>query len=123
MPEYTTNHHKYPIVKTLVQRSKTMSRQMTQAEKIIWFKLLKNHVFKWQKQKIIDPYILDFFCYKLSLGIEIDGEEHTKKQLYDLNRTKFLNSMKIQIIRFTDHDILYNFNQVINQINQITING
>ena len=88
--------------------AKKMSSEMTPAEKNIWFKLLYKKQFygyKFIKQKIIYNYIIDFYCSKLNLVIEIDG--HTHDIDYDKERDSFLKSIGITTIRFTNQDALY----------------
>jgi very-short-patch-repair endonuclease len=92
----------------LKNRSKQMSRQMTKSEQIIWFSLLSKKQllgYKFTKQKIIFNYILDFYCSELLLAVEIDGDSHNIKQEYDQVRTDFLNSIGIQVIRFTNQQV------------------
>ena len=57
------------------------------------------------RQKPIGEYIVDFFCGKLSLVIEIDGESHEGKFLYDEKRQQFLESIGLTVLRFNDADV------------------
>lgn len=86
----------------------------TQAEFIMWQYLRKNKFgYKFTRQKPIYRFVLDFYCSKLLLAVEIDGESHNNKQSYDLERDKFLeNILKIKTIRFTNDEILNNFKEV-----------
>jgi len=97
--------------KKLASRSKQMSREMTKAERKIWFELLSKRQllgYKFIKQKIVFNYILDFYCAELSLAVEIDGESHNQKQEYDKVRKDLLRSCGITILRFTNEEVMEN---------------
>ena len=88
---------------------------MTKAE---W--ILRNLVLKWNqtwyrflRQKPIWNYILDFYCAKLKLCIEVDDQSHDRKWEEDEIRTKYLNSLWIQVIRYTNNQIYYQLDWVI----------
>lgn len=82
----------------------------TQAEFIMWQHLRKNNFdYKFTRQKPIGRCILDFYCSKLLLAIEIDGSSHKDKENQDLNRDKALLNLNIVTIRFTNQEILNNF--------------
>lgn len=74
--------------------------------------LVRNMLLKWDRtwyrflrQKPIEWYILDFYCPKLKLAIEIDGESHESKWEYDERRDKKLRSLGIKTIRYRDEDV------------------
>jgi len=68
--------------------------------------------FKFSRQKPINRFILDFYCSKLNLAIEIDGGSHIKKKANDILRDKFLSQIGIQTIRFTNEEILSDLGNV-----------
>lgn len=86
----------------------------TQAEFIMWQYLRKNSFgYKFTRQKPINRFILDFYCSKLLICIEIDGDSHNHKQNYDLERDKFLeNCLEIKTIRFTNEEVLTDFKSI-----------
>ena len=57
------------------------------------------------RQKPIGNYIVDFYCSKLKLVIEIDGESHDGKFQYDAERQRFLESIGLSVLRFNDIDV------------------
>ena len=61
--------------------------------------------YQFMRQKPIGDYIVDFFCSKLSLVIEIDGESHNGKFQYDAEIQKFLESIALTVLRFNDTDV------------------
>jgi len=87
---------------------------MTVAEKKLWYEFLRGHRYRFIRQKVIGNYILDFYCQKLKLGIEIDGETHlgNKNEEYDKNRTRELEKLGIKILRFWNDDILEGLGEV-----------
>lgn len=86
----------------------------TQAEFIMWQYLRKNKFgYKFTRQKPIDRFVLDFYCSKLLLCIEIDGGSHFNRQKNDLERDKFLeNCLRIKTVRFSNNEILNDFLKV-----------
>jgi very-short-patch-repair endonuclease len=87
---------------------------MTPAEKKIWYELFRNFPLPILRQKPINNYIVDFYCPKLKLAIEIDGETHYTEEgiINDKKRTKILKSYNIKVLRFTNTDVLKNFEGV-----------
>ena len=82
---------------------------MTLAEKLIWFNILSKRQllgYKFVKQKLIFNYIVDFYCSKLLLIIEIDGPSHNLKIDYDKTRDEFLRSAGLTIIRIRNEKII-----------------
>ena len=91
---------------------------MTSAEKKIWYNLLKNFPFHFYRQKPINNFIVDFYCSKLKLVIEIDGDTHFSddQHKYDRERTKILEGNGLKVIRFTNDEIFKNFDEVYKKI-------
>ncbi|MCH7524781.1 MAG: endonuclease domain-containing protein [Bacteroidetes bacterium] len=97
---------------------------MTETEIILWDYLkTKPDGFKFRRQHPIHIYILDFYCHKLKISIEIDGDYHLKMEQKekDRERTNYLKSIDITEIRFTNKDILNNQQNVINKINALLL--
>jgi very-short-patch-repair endonuclease len=106
--------------KELLEYRRYLRNHMTDEELILWSKLKNSQLngFKFRRQHSIGNYILDFYCPIKHLGIEIDGGQHyeTEKIKYDENRTNYLISLNIRIIRFTNIEIKKNINGVLNKI-------
>lgn len=87
---------------------------MTQHEKHLWYDFLQSYPIKIYKQRIIDNFIVDFYCHQAKLAIELDGSQHytDKGQLHDSNRTKVLEHYGISVLRFSNKDIDDNFEGV-----------
>jgi len=95
---------------------RTLRREETDAEKKLWT-ILRNRKLagvKFRRQFPVGGYILDFYAPEYGLGIEADGGQHyedTKKQ-YDEVRTRELSKFGVEIVRFSDRDILTNIEGV-----------
>lgn len=74
--------------------------------------------YRFLRQKPIWNYILDFYCDKLKLWIEIDDRSHDWKWIYDKKRTEYLKSIWLKILRYSNSDINYNLEWVIIDFNE-----
>ena len=75
---------------------------------------MKNYEIKFQRQKAIGEYIVDFYCPSLKLAIEIDGNQHYSKECIEKDkiRTEEINKQGVQIIRITNKQIDKDFNRI-----------
>ena len=87
---------------------------MTSAERKLWYSYLRQDNNRWLRQKPISNFIVDFYCPKLKLVIEVDGSTHLEKKdiISDQNRTKELKKLGLKILRFWNDDILYGLDEV-----------
>ncbi len=108
----------FNILKLKERRSNLRSKQ-THQETLIW-SCIKNQQlgFKFRRQHSIGGYVVDFYCPKKKLIIEIDGSQHFKKNAreYDENRTNFFQGLNLKVIRFTNTEINKNIKGVILKI-------
>jgi len=89
----------------------------TEAESIMWRFLRKNKFgYKFLRQKPIFRFILDFYCRQLLLTIEIDGSSHDERKNYDEARDRYLESVNITTLRFTNYEVLNNFDSVLKRL-------
>ena len=100
--------------KNLNSLAKDLRKNMTPEEKHLWYDFLKNYPVQFNRQKVIGEYIADFYCKKANLVIEIDGAQHFEHENseHDKVGTEYLNSIGIEVIRFLNKDIKYNFENV-----------
>ncbi|MBQ7745776.1 MAG: endonuclease domain-containing protein [Ruminococcus sp.] len=100
--------------------SRTLRREATKEENHLWYDFLRNHEYKFTRQRIIDNYILDFYCAKIKLAIEIDGSQHYDEEglIKDTERTAILNKYGISVLRFTNREINDKFEAVCEYINE-----
>ena len=97
--------------KANIPLAKTLRKNMTPWERKIWYEFLRNYPIRFQRQKAIGNYIVDFYCAKARLIVELDGGEHyiAKQTKKDIIRTKELESMDLKVIRVCNLDIDHNF--------------
>ena len=98
--------------------AKTLRKNMTPWERKLWYEFLRDYPIRFQRQKAIGNYIVDFYCAKAGLVIELDGGGHyTEEQAEkDALRTKDLEGMKLTVIRICNLDIDRNFRGVCEHI-------
>jgi len=105
----------------LIEKAKEMRNNMTDAEKLLWDALgAKNTGDKFRRQHVIGDFIADFVCLPKRLIIEVDGGYHNDdtQQSLDEQRTKILNHLGFEVIRFTNEEVLGNLDGVVNQIEE-----
>ena len=106
------------------QKLKEISRQlrknMTNAEKRLWVKIRMRQLqgYQFYRQKPIGDYIVDFFCPRAKLVIELDGSHHLIGETieYDRIRDDYLSSLGLRVLRFTNVDVLTCIEGVIERI-------
>lgn len=100
--------------------ARELRRQATDAEKLLWHYLRARRLagYKFRRQVVIEPYIVDFVCFGSKLIVEADGGQHIEKAEYDAKRTFFLQSMGYEVMRFWNHEILRDINVVLEQIHR-----
>ena len=109
--------------KKLNSNAEKLRKNMTDQERKLWYLFLKEYPIRILRQKIIHNSILDFYCAKAKLGIEIDGSQHYTEEgiLHDKERTSIIKSEGIEIIRFSNLEINKQFKSVCEYIdNEIT---
>ena len=108
-----------PYNPKLKELSRQLRNNSTLAEVLLWNQIKKKQIREYQflRQKPIDNYIVDFFCYELMLAIEIDGETHNYKVKKDQTRQNRLESLGINLLRFLDIDVKRNMNGVLLTLN------
>ncbi len=101
------------------QRARNLRKNMTQEERKLWYLFLKNHKERFLRQKIIDNYIVDFYCPNKKTIIELDGSQHytIDGQEYDEIRTDILNAYELEVLRFSNYEINNQFKNVCEYIN------
>lgn len=101
-------------------KRKYLRNNMTKAEIKLWSKLKGRQLldYKFRRQHGIGDYIVDFFCPKLKLALEIDGESHytAKGKVHDKKRSTYFNKLGISVQRFTNSQIKQNLNGVLKEI-------
>jgi very-short-patch-repair endonuclease len=113
-----TRHRIHP---TILMHAREMRHPQTPAEATLWQALRNRKVgFKFRRQHPIYRFIIDFYCAKAKLLIEVDGGSHLEQNQkeYDQARTEYLEELGYKVIRFTNNDVRYNINAVTDKILQ-----
>ena len=102
------------------KNAQALRKASTEAENLLWQELRNRKLagLKFRRQHPISNYIADFYCNEKTLVIEVDGNIHNEPAIkeYDKARTQVLNSMGIQILRFTNDEIKNNMPDVLQRI-------
>jgi very-short-patch-repair endonuclease len=107
------------ITKEKLERAKELRREMTPTEKILWQELRANKLgVHFRRQQIIAGFIVDFYCHKADLVIEVDGSVHDgqEQKEYDVEREKILKEIGLRIIRFKNYEVQKNLQGVVERI-------
>ena len=108
----------YSRNRTLTDNARSLRQNMTKEERHLWYDFLRYCRPRFRRQEIISNYILDFFCHEAKLAIELDGSQHCdpKTQAYDQVRTSHLNALGITVVRYSNLDVMNNFDGVCQHI-------
>lgn len=91
----------------LIPLAKGLRKNATRQENHLWYDFLRTYPIRFQRQKVIDHFIVDFYCHAAKLVIEVDGSQHYTEQgvAYDTERSAFLEQYDLKVIRFSNEDI------------------
>jgi len=91
---------------------------MTPAETLLWQHLRAKRFndLKFRRQQVIEGFIVDFYCHSLGLIIEVDGKIHQQQQEYDRHRENIFTAQGLNIIRFTNEQVINNIETVLKAI-------
>ena len=109
----------YPYRKDLKEKAKQNRNNPSEPESKIWFKLLSNRQMKsyrFVRQKPLGNYIVDFYCPRLNLVLEIDGDSHAEQETYDKNRTNYFKKFGLMVIRYTNTEVMEQLDSVYNDL-------
>ena len=94
-----------------VQRRRELRQSGTSPEQLLWFRLRNRQIEgkKFRRQHALGPYIVDFYCLEARLVVEIDGDTHgeLEQASKDGIRTEYLDERGIRVLRFTNREIMY----------------
>ncbi|MBQ2782372.1 MAG: endonuclease domain-containing protein [Oscillospiraceae bacterium] len=98
----------------LVPFAKKLRNEMTKEERKLWYDFLKDYPVRFMRQRIIGRFIVDFYCAKAKLVIELDGSQHYEKDglARDAERTAFLEGLGLRVLRIPNNAVNDNFNHV-----------
>lgn len=103
-------------------RARELRRSSTEVEAVLWQRLRDRRVarWKWRRQDPIGPYFADFACREARLVVELDGAHHNEPDAveYDEERSVFMEAKGWRVIRFSNQEVLYETDKVLNAILQ-----
>jgi very-short-patch-repair endonuclease len=108
------------VTKEKLQRAKELRRDMTPAEKILWQELRANKLgVHFRRQQVVAGFIVDFYCHKAGLVIEVDGDIHDLQQEEDARREKVLREMGLKVVRFRNEEVMKKLSAVVGKIREL----
>jgi len=106
----------------LKRLSRYLRKNTTDAEKLLWSKIRRKLLkgYQFYRQRIISNYIVDFYCPKVKLVVELDGGQHytDNGKSKDNIRDEYMRSLKLKVLRFSDIEVLKNINGVVERITE-----
>jgi len=107
----------------LIKRAKELRNSMTPQERQLWHLFLKQYPIRFQRQKVIGNYIVDFYCHRAKLVVEIDGSQHYSDEgkQCDKEREKVLASYGLHIIRIANNDVNFRFREACQFIDDFVV--
>ena len=107
------------ITKEKLHRARQLRHDMTPAERVLWQELRANKLgVHFRRQQIMAGFIVDFYCHKAVLVIELDGDVHDLQQEEDAQREKILNEMGLRVIRFRNDEVFKNLPVIVAKIKE-----
>ena len=112
---FNLNDKNNPKLKNNAQR---LRKEMTKEERHLWYDFLKGLPITVNRQKVIGPYIADFYCAQKKIVIELDGSQHYEDEgrTKDLERDDYFRENGIKVLRYSNLDINRNFEGVCQDI-------
>ena len=112
-----------PYDARLNDRAVDLRREMTPQEKKLWYAYLRKYPVKIYKQRVIEHFIVDFYCPLARLVIELDGSQHYTEQgmQYDMERSAVFEQYGVQVLRFRNQDVSAHFEMVCEQIHEAVV--
>lgn len=100
--------------------SRRLRNEMTDAEKLLWSKIRGKQLkgFQVYRQKPIGRFVVDFYCPKAKLVIELDGGQHYSEANYakDESRDRYMDGIGLKVLRFSDKEVFENLPEVLEEI-------
>jgi very-short-patch-repair endonuclease len=105
--------------KEKLQRARELRHDMTPAEAILWQELRANKLgFHFRRQQVTVGFIVDFYCHKAALVVEVDGDVHDFQWEEDARREKVLTDLGLRVVRFRNEQILKDWSMVLERIKE-----
>ena len=107
--------------KNVVGKAKELRKNLTKEERRLWYNFLSNYPVRFYRQKVLGKYVVDFYCAKAKLVVELDGSQHyeDKNLIEDEKRTDFLKEYGLFVLRIPNNLVNQYFTQVCEYIDNI----
>ncbi len=98
----------------LTANAKALRKNMTKEERHLWYDFLRDYPVRFLRQKVIDNYIVDFYCHGARLVIELDGSQHYEEKglLKDKIRTERIEARNLTVLHIPNNEVSKNFSGV-----------
>jgi very-short-patch-repair endonuclease len=101
------------------QRARKLRREMTKPERLLWWALKADKTgFHFRRQHAAGPYVLDFYCERARLCVEVDGSSHDFTTAHDEARDRYLSRWGILTLRVPAREVLTNLQGVVELITE-----
>lgn len=103
------------------EKRRQLRNNMTYCEKLVWMYLRKKQYgYRFLRQYSVDQFVIDFYCPKLKLAVEIDGDVHNsnEQKKYDTKRQNYIEKFEISFVRITNNELLGNPNKAFTKIEE-----
>ena len=106
--------------KELKPKAQVLRKNATKEENLLWYNFLRLYKPQFRRQYVIGDYIVDFYCHKAKLVVELDGSQHCESEAmeYDQMRTVYLQSQGLHVLRVSNLDVMRRFVDVCDAIDQ-----
>jgi very-short-patch-repair endonuclease len=106
---------------TKVQRAREMRRDMTDEERILWgeLRLMRHNGYAFRRQQIIAGFIVDFYCHRAGLVVEVDGPIHDQQRDYDRERDARIADYGLRILRISNDDVRHRLKDILSRIDAL----
>jgi very-short-patch-repair endonuclease len=107
--------------KSLRDKARDLRNNSTSQENQLYYQFLRRFKCRIHRQKVIGYYIVDFYCHRAKLVIELDGGQHfeEKNLNQDVLRTRYLEDQGLLVLRFTNWEVDHQFAQVCERIEEV----
>ena len=105
----------------LKKNAQSLRKSQTKEESLLWYQFLRRYPLQFRRQYVIGSYIVDFYCHRAKLVVELDGSQHydTEGINRDAERTQYLESVGLMVLRFSNLDVLQCFQSVCEMIDNV----
>jgi very-short-patch-repair endonuclease len=107
--------------KNLKVKAQALRKSLTKEEARLWYQFLCRYPLRFRRQYVIGNYIVDYYCHQARLVVELDGSQHCepKEIEYDNTRTAYLRSQGLEVLRFSNLDVMRHFREVCEVIDRM----